>query len=771
MAKQTELELTAQQAAQPEETPAKKTAAKKTAAKKPAAKKATTKKTTTKTKAAKAEDGETAAEKPAAKRTTKKTEAKPGTKLVIVESPAKAKTIGKYLGRGYTVTASMGHIRDLPASTLGIDVEHGYTPKYITIKGKTALVKDLKAEAKKAQTVYLATDPDREGEAISWHLANVLGLDPTAPNRVTFDEITKKGVKEGMAHPRAINIDLFNAQQARRELDRLVGYKLSPFLWKKVRRGLSAGRVQSVAVRLIRDRELEIENFKPDEYWNIDALLNPQGEKGEFTARLAATADGKKLTVTNKQQADGILAALDGKEYTITKTEKGKRRRQPSPPFITSTLQQDASRAFGFSATRTMRAAQTLYEGVDIAGHGTVGLITYMRTDSLRIAAEAQAAAKTFIAERWGDNYVCKTARKWKSRSATAAQDAHEAIRPSMPELTPDEVEQSISGDTAKLYRLIWSRFMASQMADCIQDTVSASITAGDYLFRASGFRVSFDGFTALYEESTDDAKKKETALPPLEEGQTLKLKKLTADQKFTQPPPLYTEATLIHALEENGIGRPSTYAPIITTIVDRGYVEKDQKKLKTTPLGQAVNTVMMEQFPDIVNVKFSADMEKKLDVVEAGQADWVKTIDDFYQGFEKSLEQAEKNMEGKRIKVEDIPTDEICEKCGRPMVIKSGRYGKFVACSGFPECRNAHPLVKDTGGLCPLDGGHMLVRKSAKGRVYYGCSNYPKCNYMTWDEPVPEKCPQCGSTLFKKKGQLYCAKEGCGFVKAIEKK
>ena len=692
-------------------------------------------------------------------------------KLVIVESPAKAKTIGKYLGRGYKVTASMGHVRDLPASTLGIDVENGYTPKYITIKGKQKLVKELKAEAKKCDGVLLATDPDREGEAISWHLANILGLDPAAPNRVTFDEITKKGVKEGMAHPRAINIDLFNAQQARRELDRLVGYKLSPFLWRKVRKGLSAGRVQSVAVRLIRDREIEIENFKPDEYWNIDALLHAQGDKSEFTARLAATADGKKLTVTNKQQADGILAALDGKDYTITKIEKGKRRRQPAPPFITSTLQQDASRAFGFSATRTMRAAQTLYEGVDITGHGTVGLITYMRTDSLRIAAEAQAAAKTFIADRWGENYVCKTARKWKSRSATAAQDAHEAIRPSMPELTPDEVEQSISGDTAKLYRLIWSRFMASQMADCIQDTVSASITAGDYLFRASGFRVAFDGFTALYEESTDDTKKKETALPPLEEGQKLALKKLTADQKFTQPPPLYTEATLIHALEENGIGRPSTYAPIITTIVDRGYVEKDQKKLKTTPLGQAVNTVMMEQFPNIVDVKFSADMEKKLDVVEAGQADWVKTIDDFYQGFSKSLEQAEKNMEGKRIKVEDIPTDEICEKCGRPMVIKSGRYGKFVACSGFPECRNAHPLVKDTGGLCPLDGGHMLVRKSAKGRVYYGCSNYPKCNYMTWDEPVPEKCPQCGSTLFKKKGQLYCAKEGCGFVKAIEKK
>ena len=693
-------------------------------------------------------------------------------KLVIVESPAKAKTISKYLGRGYKVTASMGHVRDLPASQLGIDVDNGFAPKYITIKGKQKLVKELKAEAKKCDGVLLATDPDREGEAISWHLANILGLDPAAPNRVTFDEITKKGVKEGMAHPRAINIDLFNAQQARRELDRLVGYKLSPFLWRKVRRGLSAGRVQSVAVRLIRDRELEIENFKPDEYWNIDAALYPQSNsKNGFTARLAATADGKKLTVTNKEQADTIVAALDGKSYTISKLEKGKRRRQPAPPFITSTLQQDASRAFGFSATRTMRAAQTLYEGMDIAGHGTVGLITYMRTDSLRIAAEASAAAKQFIAGRWGDNYVCNTQRKWKSRSATAAQDAHEAIRPSMPELTPDEVEQSISGDTAKLYRLIWSRFMASQMADCIQDTVSVSITAGDYLFRASGFRVSFDGFTALYEESTDDKQKMETALPPLEEGQTLKLRSLTADQKFTQPPPLYTEATLIHALEENGIGRPSTYAPIITTIVDRGYVEKDQKKLKTTPLGQAVNTVMMEQFPNIVDVKFSADMEKKLDIIEAGKADWVQTIDDFYKGFAKSLEDAEKNMEGKRVKVEDIPTDEICEKCGRPMVIKSGRYGKFVACSGFPECRNAHPLVKDTGGICPECGGHMLVRKSAKGRIYYGCSNYPKCNFMTWDEPVPEKCPQCGQTLFKKKGQLYCAKEGCGFTKPIEKK
>ena len=690
-------------------------------------------------------------------------------KLVIVESPAKAKTIGKYLGKGYKVTASMGHIRDLPASQLGIDVEHGYKPHYITIKGKAKLVRELKDEAKKSDGVLLATDPDREGEAISWHLANVLGLDPAAPNRITFDEITKKGVQEGMAHPRAIDMNLFNAQQARRELDRLVGYKLSPFLWRKVRRGLSAGRVQSVAVRLIRDRELEIDAFKPDEYWNIDAEFGKG--KTAFTARLAAGADGKKLTVTNREQADGILAALEGKDYIVAQVDKGRRRRVPPPPFITSTLQQEASRRFGFSATRTMRAAQTLYEGVEIAGHGAIGLITYMRTDSLRISDEAVAAAKEYIGGRWGERYICPVKRKYKSRSATAAQDAHEAIRPSTPGLTPDEVEQSLSGDTARLYRLIWSRFMASQMADCEQDTVSVGITAGDYLFRASGYQVAFDGYTALYEEATDDKEKKETALPPLEQGQKLALEQLHADQKFTQPPPLYTEATLIHALEENGIGRPSTYAPIITTIVDRGYVERDGKKLRTTPLGQAVNQVMLEQFPDIVDVTFSADMEKRLDTVENGTANWVDTVDEFYQGFAKSLEQAEKNMEGKRVKVADIPTDEVCEKCGKPMVIKSGRYGKFLACSGFPDCKNTRPLVRDTGGLCPLCGGHMLQRKSAKGRIYYGCGNFPTCKFMTWDEPVPETCPNCGATLFKKRGTLYCAKEGCGFSKPVEKK
>ena len=753
-------------------TAAKKPAAKKTAkasaAKKPAAKKTAAKKTAAKKPAAKkAAAAKTAAKKPAGKTAAKKT----GGNLVIVESPAKAKTIGKYLGKGYTVMASMGHIRDLPASTLGIDVENNYEPKYITIKGKSTLVKELKAEAKNADKVYLATDPDREGEAISWHLANVLGLDPAEPNRVTFDEITKKGIQEGMAHPRAIDMDLFNAQQARRELERLVGYKLSPFLWHKVRKGLSAGRVQSVAVRIIRDREIEVENFQPEEYWNLDAALKPKDGGTGFTAHLSAGPDGKKLTVKNKEQADAILAALKGCGYVVAKVDKGQRRRQPQPPFITSTLQQDASRALGFSATRTMRAAQRLYEGMEVAGYGQIGLITYMRTDSLRIADEAAAAARNFISNNWGDPYVCEKKRVWKSRSATAAQDAHEAIRPSMPELTPEQVEASISGDEAKLYRLIWSRFMASQMSDCVMDTVSAVIAAGDYKFRASGYHVTFEGFTALYEESTDERQKKETALPPLVPGQELNLQKLSAEQKFTQPPPYYTEATLIHTLEENGIGRPSTYAPIITTIVDRGYVEKDQKKLRTTPLGRAVNQVMLEQFPDIVNPTFSAEMEKKLDVVEAGKADWVQTVDDFYQGFSKSLEAAEKNMEGKRIKVEDIPTDEICDKCGRPMVIKSGRYGKFVACSGFPECRNAHPIVKDTGGLCPVCGGHMLLRKSAKGRIYYGCSKYPDCNFMTWDEPVPETCPVCGKTLFKRRGQLYCAGEGCGFTKNVEKK
>ena len=691
-------------------------------------------------------------------------------KLVIVESPAKAKTIRKYLGDGYEVTASMGHIRDLPASQLGIDVDHDYTPQYINIKGKEKLIKELKSEAKKADQVYLATDPDREGEAISWHLAHLLGLNIEDTNRVTFGEITKKGVTEGMAHPRAIDIDLFNAQQARRILDRLVGYKLSPFLWRKVRRGLSAGRVQSVAVRLIVDREKEIENFKPEEYWNLDAVLSPPSSQKKFTARLYGTAAGKKLEITNEAQATGIVKALEGADYTVTELKRGHRKKVPAPPFITSTLQQEASRRLGFTATRTMRAAQTLYEGVDIAGRGTMGLITYMRTDSLRVSDEAVAGAKEYITEAYGERYVCPTKRTYKSRSATAAQDAHEAIRPSVPGLTPDEAEKSISGDIAKLYRLIWSRFIASQMSDCEQDTVSAHITAADYQFRASGYVVTFEGFTALYEEATDEKEKKETALPPLEQGQTLKLRSLTPEQKFTQPPARYTEATLIRSLEENGIGRPSTYAPIITTIIDRGYVEREQKKLKPTLLGRTINDLMMQEFPDIVDVTFSAGMEKNLDKVENGSADWRETIDAFYKGFAAALEKAEKDMEGKKIKVPDEETDEICEKCGRKMVIKTGRYGKFLACPGFPGCTNTKRLVKDTGGKCPKCGGRMLLRKSAKGRVYYGCENYPNCDFMTWDEPVAQTCEKCGATLFKEGSRLYCAKEGCGFETQVNK-
>ncbi len=691
-------------------------------------------------------------------------------KLVIVESPAKAKTIRKYLGDGYEVTASMGHIRDLPASQLGIDVDHDYTPQYINIKGKEKLIKELKSEAKKADQVYLATDPDREGEAISWHLAHLLGLNIEDTNRVTFGEITKKGVTEGMAHPRAIDIDLFNAQQARRILDRLVGYKLSPFLWRKVRRGLSAGRVQSVAVRLIVDREKDIETYKPEESGNQAAVLSPPSSQKKFTARLYGTAAGKKLEVTNEAQATGIVKALEGADYTVTELKRGHRKKVPAPPFITSTLQQEASRRLGFTATRTMRAAQTLYEGVDIAGRGTMGLITYMRTDSLRVSDEAVAGAKEYITEAYGERYVCPTKRTYKSRSATAAQDAHEAIRPSVPGLTPDEAEKSISGDIAKLYRLIWSRFIASQMSDCEQDTVSAHITAADYQFRASGYVVTFEGFTALYEEATDEKEKKETALPPLEQGQTLKLRSLTPEQKFTQPPARYTEATLIRSLEENGIGRPSTYAPIITTIIDRGYVEREQKKLKPTLLGRTINDLMMQEFPDIVDVTFSAGMEKNLDKVENGSADWRETIDAFYKGFAAALEKAEKDMEGKKIKVPDEETDEICEKCGRKMVIKTGRYGKFLACPGFPECTNTKRLVKDTGGKCPKCGGRMLLRKSAKGRVYYGCENYPNCDFMTWDEPVAQTCEKCGATLFKKGSRLYCAKEGCGFETQVNK-
>ena len=689
--------------------------------------------------------------------------------LVIVESPAKAKTIEKFLGKDFIVKSSFGHIRDLAKKDLGINIGEGYKPVY-EIPGDKKKVVDELTKLAKSKTVWLASDEDREGEAIAWHLTEVLGLPVDRTKRIVFHEITKRAILEAIEKPRTVNMDLVNAQQARRVLDRLVGYKLSPFLWRKVRRGLSAGRVQSVAVRLIDDREKEIESFKPDEYWNVDATLGA-GHKS-FTARLATDANGKKLLPKSEAEARAIEKGLEGASYVVSELKRGKRAKQPTPAFITSTLQQEASRRLGFTATRTMRAAQTLYEGVDIAGHGMMGLITYMRTDSLRISDEAVAAAKEYIAGAYGEAYICPYKRTWKTKSATAAQDAHEAIRPSVPSLTPDEVDKSISGDTAKLYRMIWSRFMASQMADCQQDTVSVTVSAADYRFKASGYTVTFDGFTALYEEATDEKEKKETSLPPLEEGQVLKLRELKSEQKFTQPPARYTEATLIKALEENGIGRPSTYAPIITTIIDRGYVERDQKKLKPTLLGRAVDGLMLEQFPHIVDVDFSAQMEKNLDKVESGKADWRKTVDDFYQGFEASLEQAEKNMEGKKVKVPDEPSSEVCDLCGRPMVIKVGKYGKFLACSGFPECRGTKRLVKDTGGICPKCGkGRLLERKSSKGRIYYGCECYPDCDFMTWDMPVATKCEKCGSTLFRKGGKLYCAKEGCGFEMPVPKK
>ena len=691
--------------------------------------------------------------------------------LVIVESPAKAKTIQKYLGKGYDVIASMGHIRDLPKSKLGVDVENGFQPQYTDMKGKEDVIKKLKEHAKKCDHVYLATDPDREGEAISWHIAQLLHLDMNADDRVEFNEITRSGIQAGMSNPHKIDLDLVNAQQARRILDRLVGYKLSPFLWKKVRRGLSAGRVQSVAVRLVVDRENEIRAFGPQEYWSIDAKFTAPPSRKVFAAKLVKV-DGKlvdKTEIPDKATADALLERLQNASYSVQNVKKRVTKRLPAPPFITSTLQQDASYRLGFQSKRTMKVAQELYEGVDIDGLGAVGLITYMRTDSLRISAEAQQAAADYVTGKYGAEYLPPERRNYKSKKN--AQDAHEAIRPSMPDMTPERVKSSLTADQYKLYRLIWERFIASQMADALLDTVSVDIEADNCMFKATGSTVKFDGFTVLYDDVKGD-KSENKNLPELENGMEIKVKSLEGNQHFTQAPPRYTEATLIKALEENGIGRPSTYAPIITTIIDRGYVERDQKKLKPTLLGRAVDGLMLEQFPHIVDVDFSAQMEKNLDKIESGKADWHKTVDDFYQGFAASLEQAEKNMEGKKVKVPDEPSSEVCDLCGRPMVIKVGKYGKFLACSGFPECRGTKRLVKDTGGICPKCGkGRMLERKSSKGRIYYGCERYPDCDFMTWDMPVPTKCPKCGNTMFRKGSKLYCAKEGCGYEMPVPKK
>ncbi|HEX2986037.1 MAG TPA: type I DNA topoisomerase [Caproiciproducens sp.] len=690
-------------------------------------------------------------------------------KLVIVESPAKAKTIKKYLGSGYDVIASMGHVRDLPENRLSVDIKKDFKPKYEIIKGKEKLVEELKQKAEKSDTVYLATDPDREGEAISWHLAYLLGLDTKEQNRVTFNEITKTGVSTGMEHPRSIDIDLVNAQQARRVLDRLVGYKLSPFLSQKIRRGLSAGRVQSVAVRLIVDREEEIRAFVPEEYWTIDAKLIPKGSRKTFNAAFYGDKNGK-IKISDREQSDRILEELKSAEFQIAKVKKGTRRKSPAPPFITSTLQQEASRRLGFQARRTMKAAQELYEGIDVQGMGAVGLITYMRTDSLRLSEDAIKDASEYIGERWGKKYLPDTPRHFKTRAG--AQDGHEAIRPTMPSLSPDKVKENLTGDQFKLYKLIWERFIACQMANCLQSTTQADIQAGDYIFKASGYTVTFDGFTVLYEEGKDEEAEDEGSLPVLENGMPLKLKEIAGNQHFTQPPARYTEASLIKALEENGIGRPSTYAATISTITGREYVVRDGKALKPTELGEVSTKLMKERFPKIVNVKFTAQVENDLDEVQNGKTDWVQTLRDFYGDFEKTLKTAKEEMEGVKIQLKEDETDIICEKCGRRMVIKTGRYGKFIACPGYPECKNIKKLVQETGAECPKCGGKIIVKKSKKGRIFYGCSEYPNCNFMSWDEPSQEKCPRCGKTLLKKKGKhpkLYCVTPDCGYEKVEE--
>ena len=699
-------------------------------------------------------------------------------KLVIVESPAKAKNIKGYLGKGYDVVASMGHVRDLPAARLSVDIEHDFAPKYAIIKGKENFVKDLKKKADKADYVYLATDPDREGEAISWHLANILNLDMKDKNRVTFNEITKTGVKNGMEHPRQIDRDLVDAQQARRILDRLIGYKLSPFVSQKIRRGLSAGRVQSVALRLVVDRENEIRAFKPEEYWSIDAKFTNPPERKTFAAALVQDKDGNKVgneknKIPSKEQSDKILADLENAEYVVKSVKKGTRKKNPTPPFITSTLQQEASRRLSFQARRTMKAAQELYEGVDVKGLGTVGLITYMRTDSLRISEEARAAGNQYILDTYGEKYLPAKPRYFKSRGN--AQDGHEAIRPSMPNVTPAQVKDSLTSDQYKIYKLVWERFIASLMESCHQETMKIEIEANGYIFNATGYTVKFDGFTALYEEKTDDTSKSgsESPLPKMTEGDVLKLKSILGNQHFTQPPARYTEASLTKALEENGVGRPSTYVTITTTILSKEYVVREGKQFVPTELGEAVTKLLEDKIPNIVNVKYTSKMEADLDKIDSGEKNYIDMIRLYYDDFEEPLEKAKKEMQGVKIKLKEEESDVVCEKCGRNMVVKVGRYGKFLACPGFPECRNTKPLIYKTSAKCPKCGGDVIEKKTKRGTPFYSCSNYPECDFYTWDAPSDEVCPKCGKSLFRRKGNvLYCPDtEGCGFTKPVPKK
>lgn len=692
-------------------------------------------------------------------------------KLVIVESPAKAKNIKGYLGKGYDIVASMGHVRDLPAARLSVDISNDFEPKYAIIKGKENFVKDLQKKAEAADYVYLATDPDREGEAISWHLATLLNLDMNEKNRVTFNEITKNGVINGMQHPRAIDIDFVNAQQARRILDRLIGYKLSPFISQKIRRGLSAGRVQSVALRLIVDREEEIRAFNPEEYWSIDAKFTNPPERKVFSASFYGRS-GEKIKIENKEQSDKILAELENADYIVTGVKKGSRKKNPTPPFITSTLQQEASRRLSFQARRTMKAAQELYEGVDAGELGTVGLITYMRTDSLRISEEARAAGNQYIADTYGEKYLPKKPRYYKSKSNI--QDGHEAIRPSMPGVTPDSVKQYLTNDQYKIYKLVWERFIASLMEACLQETMKIEISANGYIFNATGYTVKFDGFTALYEEKGDDDKgDAATPLPAMKEGDVLKLKSILGNQHFTQPPARYTEASLTKALEENGVGRPSTYVTITSTILNREYVKREGKQFVPTELGEAVTNLLKERIPNIVNVKYTSKMELDLDKIDSGDKDYKEMIRLYYEDFEEPLEKAKTEMQGVKIKLKEEETDVVCEKCGRNMVVKVGRFGKFLACPGYPECKNTKPLIYKTTAKCPECGGDVIEKKTKKGTSFFGCSNYPECNFMTWDTPSDEVCPKCGKSLFKRRGNvLYCPDtEGCGFTKPAPRK
>ena len=687
--------------------------------------------------------------------------------LVIVESPAKAKTIKKYLGKDYDVIASMGHVRDLPNARLSVDIKNNYEPNYTIIKGKEALVKDIKKQAEDSDKIFLATDPDREGEAISWHLAYILGLDLNDANRVEFNEITKAGVNNGMSSPRSINLNLVNAQQARRVLDRLVGYKLSPFVSQKIRRGMSAGRVQSVAVRIIVEREEEIRAFKPEEYWSIDAKFIPKGSRKSFPATLYLGKD----KIGTQAEAEKILSELENAEYKVASVKHGTRKKSPAPPFITSTLQQEASRKLGFQSRRTMKVAQELYEGVEIDELGATGLITYMRTDSLRISNQAIGEVTDYIGSHFGEKYLPSKPRMFKSRSN--AQDGHEAIRPAMPSLEPDKIKHNLTTDQYKLYNLIWKRFVASQMSDCVQKTTRADIEGNGYIFKASGYTVDFDGFTMLYTESKDTAEEKSLELPYLEKDMSVRKKEIVPNQHFTQAPPRYTEASLIKTLEENGIGRPSTYAATISTITSREYVKRESKTLVPTELGEAMVKLMKERFPKIVNLKFTAQMEQSLDTVEHGEVEWKALIDDFYKDFEKTLAKAKTDMDGVKIQLEEDKTDIICENCGRNMVIKVGRFGKFIACPGYPECKNVKKYVQKLGIKCPKCGdGDVIIKTTKRKTIFYGCSNYPKCDFVSWNEPVDEKCPQCGEVLFKKKGKkqmLFCANKDCGYDKAIK--